>query len=307
MGKANRRKKMTGTKAKQFRPPIPFVDRPYEGIIAEKELVAMRELIPCAVLSAKTNEKYGNKEFDFVTLLPDGVPAMVRGDGRIQVGLQTRFNSGDLSHDAGGALLSAIALESVGGEGVAEFDVRDQSPRLQDILDESFLSSEDGAAESSSGDANVDLQIMNDFSYWFDPNGEQDEATEQALEQNRQEMVPTETVPGVGGMLWCEMNNNFVRYMTAVDEDSLFTALARLSAAGKATLGENSKFVGTFRACGLAIPVFQVDSELTASDLAGPAAELESALNEALEDDSPLSDNERRVRAGLVSRQVTIR
>lgn len=56
---------------------------------------------------------------------------MVRPDGRILV-LQTRSNSADLSHDAGSALLAAIAAKEAGDEG--DFDRR-ASERLQDIVD----------------------------------------------------------------------------------------------------------------------------------------------------------------------------
>ena len=71
MGKASRRKKVTDpAKLKAYRPPIPFVARPYEGLPKEIELVAMRELIPAATLTARTDADHGAVEFDFVTLLP---------------------------------------------------------------------------------------------------------------------------------------------------------------------------------------------------------------------------------------------
>lgn len=300
MGKASRRKKITPAKAAAYRPPIAFVDRPFEGISVERELVAMRELIPCAVLPAKTNKEAGAVDFDFVTLLPDGAPASVRGDGKIQVGLQTRFNSGDLSHDLGGALQAAIALKEAGEEGMVVFDVRDPAPRLQELLDKSFLESEGSQGQSP-------MQITENFIYWFDPNEDQDADTLRALEQNTDDMVPTEEVPGVPGMYWCQMNNNFVRYVTNVPEDQLFTALARVQSEGKATFGEGSRFVGAFRACGLAIPVFQVDPELAAEDLATPGEKLQEALDKALADQKPLDEDQKRIRAGLISRQVTIR
>lgn len=291
MGKASRRKKISPAKAAAYRPAIPFVERPFEGIPAEREMVAMRELIPCAVLPAKTSKENGSVEFDFVTLLPDGAPAMVRPDGRILVGLQTRFNSGDLSHDLGGALKAAIAMADAGEDGVVSFDVRDPAPRLQELLDDQ------GGA----------LEITEDFGYWFDPAEDVDSDTAQALQQNREDMVPTEAVPGVPGMFWCQMNNNFVRYVTDVPEDELFTALARVQSEGRANMGDDSKFVGAFRACGLAIPVFQVDPEVTAEELAEPAAALQEALQKALKEKTPLDPDQKRVRAGLVSRQVTIR
>ena len=91
MGKASRRKKVTDpAKLKAYRPPIPFVARPYEGLPKEIELVAMRELIPAATLTARTDADHGAVEFDFVTLLPEGHPAMVRPDGRILVAPRRR-------------------------------------------------------------------------------------------------------------------------------------------------------------------------------------------------------------------------
>ena len=300
MGKASRRKKMSPAKAAAYRPPIPFVERPFEGISFERELVAMKELIPCGVLTATTDKAHGEREFDFVTLLPDGAAAMVRPDGRILVGLQTRFNSGDLSHDLGGALLRALEMADQGEDGVVSFDVRDPAPRVQELLDPSFLGQGKRGEESA-------LQITDNFGYWFDPAEQQDEDTLAALEQNSADMVPTEELPGVPGMYWCEMNNNFVRYVTDVPEDDLFTALERVQSSGDATLGDGSKFVGAFRACGIAIPVFQVDPDLSASDLAPEGEAFQSKLAEALLEDGPLTDDQRRIRSGLVSRQVTIR
>lgn len=293
MGKANRRKKIDPSKLQNYRAPIPFVDRPFEGLPHEREMVAMREIIPCAIMTAHTNAEYGAVEFDFVTLLPDGAGAMVRGDGRILIGLQTRFHTGDLSHDVGSALAAAVAFEHAGNEGVVQFDVRDPGPRLQEVLD---LEAEQPP-----------MVVVEDFGYWFDPNEEVDSDRAAALEQNRQDMVPTEEVPGAEGMYWCAMNNNFVRFVVAADEDQLYTALARLQAAGTAVLGEDSKFVGAFRACGIGIPVFQVAPEYTAADLAKPAQRLAAALTDALATSTPLSDEEKRARAGMVSRQVTIR
>ncbi len=293
MGKASRRKKVVTRAGRPApRPPIPFRDRPFEGLSHEADLVAMREIIPCASLTAHTSVELGGVEFDVVTLLPDGHPAMVRPDGHIMIGLQTRFHSGDLSHDAGGALLAAIARRAEGSTGLVPFDVRDPAPRLQDLLDDSLTE---------------DMEIRPDFGYWLDPNGEVTPEIARALEQNREDVVPTEQVPGMPGMFWCEMNRNFVRYVTDVEESTLFTALARLQAAGQAQMGEGSRFVGAFRACGLAIPVFELADGASALDVAGDAAVLVRNLDAALDVTDSLTPDERRAREGLVSRQVTIR
>ena len=293
MGKASRRKKVTDpAKLAAYRPPIPFVARPYEGLAKEVELVAMREIIPCATLTARTDAAHGGVEFDFVTLLPDGHPAMIRPDGRILVALQTRFNSADLSHDAGAAVLAAIAAKDRGAEGVVPVDVREPSERLQGILDPQGFTS---------------ISLEDDFSYWFDPSEEVDDETRRALERHREEIIPTEAVPGVPGAYWCEMNRNFVRYVTAVDESALFTTLARLAVDGGANVGEGSRFVGAFRACGIPIPVFELGEGVGAADAAPGVAAMAEALARALTLTDALTADERRVRQGLVSRQVTIR
>lgn len=293
MGKASRRKKVTTAVNRPTpRVVIPFVERPYEALSAEVELVAMREIIPCAVMSARTNADHGSVEFDFVTLLPDGKPAMIRSDRRILVALQTRNSSPDLSHDAGAALLAAIAAERAGTEGAISVDVREAAPRLQDLLDP------EGFGE---------MVLFQDYGYWFDPSDELDEQTSRALEQSRQEVIPTEAVPGVAGMFWCEMNRNFVRVVTDIDEYKLFTALARLRAAGAAHMGEGSRYVGAFRACGIAIPVFELAEGVSASDVAPDAAVFAEGLAEALTLSEPLTPQERRAREGLVSRKITIR
>lgn len=293
MGKASRRKKVANPAAlAAYRAPIPFVARPFEGLVREVELVAMRELIPAAIMTARTDAAHGGVEFDIVTLLPDGRSAMVRGDGRILIAAQTRANSADLSHDMGAALLAAISAKEDGNEGLIDLDVREPSERLQDLVDP------DGFSE---------MEIVENFAFWLDPSEEVDEQTRRALEENRDEIIETVPVPGVAGMYWCEMNRNFVRYVSAVEENSLFDALARLHVRGQARLSEGSRFVGAFRACGLAIPVFELAEGETAEGVAAPAAAFVKALDEALAEKGALSAEERRAKQGLVSRQVTIR
>lgn len=293
MGKASRRKKVANPAAlAEYRAPIPFVARPFEGLPREVELVAMREIIPCATLTARTNADHGSVDFDFVTALPDGRGAMVRGDGRILVALQTRSNSGDLSHDAGAALLNAISAKQNGNEGLVDFDVRDPSERLQDILDPDSLG---------------EMVLEENFAFWLNPDEDWDEATRRALEENHNEIIPTVKVEGVEGMYWCEMNRNFVRYLSDVEESPLFDALARVQAAGKANLGEGSRFIGAFRACGIAIPVFELAEGVRAEDIVKEAGVLEEAIAAALKVKEPLTPEERRARQGMVSRQVTIR
>lgn len=136
MGKASYRRKATNpVKLKAYRPPIPFVARPYKGLPKEIELVTMRELIPAAMTTARTDANHGAVELDFAILLPGGHLVMVRLDGRILVALQIRSNSADLGHDVDAALLAAIVAKGAGDKDVASIDVREPPERLQDIVD----------------------------------------------------------------------------------------------------------------------------------------------------------------------------
>ncbi len=291
MGKASRRKKVANPAA-DYRAPIPFVARPFEGLVREVELVAMRELIPAAMMSARTDAAHDSVEFDIVTLLPDGRSAMLRADGRILIAAQTRANSADLSHDMGAALLAALSAKEEGKTGLIDLDVREPAERLQELVDPTSFS---------------EMEILENFAFWLDPSEEIDDHTRRALEENREEIIETVPVPGVEGMYWCAMNRNFVRYVSTVEENRLFDALARLQGAGKARLSEGSRFVGAFRACGLVIPVFELVEGETAEDIAASAQNFMKALDESLAVQEALSAEERRIKQGLVSRQVTIR
>ena len=80
-----------------------------------------------------------------------------------------------------------------------------------------------------------------------------------------------------------------------------------LAARGQAHVGEGSRYVGSFRACGLIVPVFELPEGASAADVAPGTQALAKALEAALKATERLDDKERRARQGLVSRAVTIR
>ena len=47
-----------------------LVRRPFEGIPAERDLVAMRQLIPAATMAATTVEEHGGVDVVLATILP---------------------------------------------------------------------------------------------------------------------------------------------------------------------------------------------------------------------------------------------
>ncbi len=91
------------------------------------------------------------------------------------------------------------------------------------------------------------------------------------------------------------------------DEEPLLDALARLHARGTDGLGEGTRLIGTFRADGLLVPVWDLAPGTEADEIEAPAAALADRLAAALAEAGPLTEPERRARAGLTNRQVTLR
>ncbi|NED82932.1 topoisomerase II, partial [Streptomyces sp. SID11233] len=71
-------------------------------------------------------------------------------------------------------------------------------------------------------------------------------------------------------------------WVTTVPEERLLDALARLHAAGESSLGEGTRLVGSFRAHGLTVPVWDLPSTMSAADTEKPAASFAERLDAAL-------------------------
>jgi hypothetical protein len=102
------------------------------------------------------------------------------------------------------------------------------------------------------------------------------------------------------------MNREFLRWAFPQDEDAVIDGIARLHAKRESGLA-GGRFVGAFRSSGLVVPVWELPRGTEAADVEEPAAALAVALDAAIASDAPLDANERRARAGIVSRQVTLR
>lgn len=284
MGKASRRNK---DKPKKVR--IKFVERPFEGLPFESELVAMREILPSAVLPVKTKEEFGGEELLIVTLLPGMAAAMRRKDGKLLIATQTVANSGDVSLDLADRIVKAGELEP--GETIVNADQPEPGNRLQDILDLDYTS---------------EMELHNDFNYWVGEDEKDDPQIRAAIEQSGEQVIATEEVEGIEGAYWCRMSREFVRWVRPEEESKVLDALARLHHKRELTF-DNARFVGAFRALGLLIPVFELEAGTEADELAKPMGEFAPKFEEAIASEEPLTADERRTRAGIVSRQVTLR
>jgi len=270
--------------------PLDFVSRPFAGLPSEADWVALREIVPSATATVRTTAEHGSREITIVTSLPESWPALHRLDGAILVALQTNAGSGDPSRDIAATLLAALDLEP--GTPVLTTVLPEAGPRLQDVLDLS-----DGFVPT----------VHDDFDYWLDPNAERTEEIKHSLEDAASTIVETVKLDSVPSAYWCRMGSReFLRWAFAYDEEKVLDGIARLHAK-RASSVAGGKFVGAFRACGISIPVWELPRGTQAGDVEEAAAEFLPGFQAALDDDSDLTSDERRARAGIVARQVTLR
>jgi hypothetical protein len=273
-----------------------LVRRPFAGLPDEADWVALRELVPAATAPLTlTPEALAGAEGDvpsvtLATVLPMAWPALRRADGSVLLGLQTQTASGDLSRDAADALVRALAAEP--GTPVPPRPVPAGGPRLQDLLDLT---------------AALEPVVHAGFDFWVEDTESVTGEVAASLERANAAATPTAKLAGVAAAYWCGTpERNHLRWVMTHDEERLLDALARLSAAGEADLGEGTRLVGSFRAHGLTVPVWDLPVSCRAEECEKPAAVFAERLAAALAVAEPLTPEQRRARAGLVNRQVTL-
>jgi hypothetical protein len=262
----------------------PFVARPFAGRVDETEWVALREIVPAATAPLSV----GGVTVTLSTVLPMAWPGMVTASGARFLGLQVASRSGDASRDL--AYVLEQVLTAAPGTSVAPIELAGPGARLQDLLDP----------------APLDVTLHDGFDYWL-AGAEQDPEVQESMERANASVVPTDRVAGVSSAYWCRMREkSHLRWVLPEDEEPLLDGLARLSATGGLSLGEGTRYIGSFRAHGLLVPVWDLPVSMGAEDVAGPAASFRVRLDEALGGPALTSD-QRRARAGLLSRQLTLR
>ena len=268
--------------------------RPFEGFASECDLVALRELVPSATAPLTLREEHAasGRAVTLASVLPMAWPALVRADGSVLLGLQVTTGSGDASRDYADALLNALAGEP--GEPVGMGRVSEETPSLQDVLDPSVK---------------LDITVHDDFEFWIDGSSDDMSGDVRAsLERAKEYANPTAKLTSVDAAYWTQMGaKEHLRWIMPTPENDLLNALARLHAAGVDDLGPDTRYVGMFRACGVVAPVWDLPLGMGAEATEEPAAAFGERLAEALVDSSPLTDEQRRARAGLTNRQVTLR
>lgn len=299
--------------------PAPFVGRPFEGLPGESDWVALREIVPAATATVRLRPDAGDiaraaqqaggfpgalgeaevslpEQVTITTVLPMAWPALHRADGVRFVALQSVAVSGDASRDLALALVG-VAATPPGGPVASIPQAVAATPRLQDLLDL---------------DAPFDVTVHDGFDYWIADDVTLDAEGTASLQQANESIIPTAALSAAPSAYWCRVGERtHLRWILSDDEDAATAALARLHArgelAGESGLGPGTRFLGAFRAGGLLAPVWDLDPALEAADYEDALASLAPRYAEALADESPLDAAERRSRAGLVSRQLTLR
>jgi hypothetical protein len=296
MGKASRRQRGTDTAPRQPRPkPAPFERRPFEGLPGETDWVALREILPAATAVVTVRPEHvpdgAPGEVTVATVLPMAWPGLHRTDGTVLIGTQSGNASGDASRDLAAQLLAALAAEP-GHPVTTTEQVTADSPRLQDVL---------------APDTAFEVTVHEGFDFWVEGQELEGDAAA-SLERANESVVPTTAMSALPSAYWVRIGDRtHIRLVLPDDEDAATDALARLHAAGDDGLGGDTRLLGAFRACGLLVPVWDLDPELEAADYEQPLAAWGERYVAALASDASLTADERRARSGLLSRQVTLR
>lgn len=295
MGKASRRPRAARAERSARPVPAPFVARPFEGLPNETDWVAMREIVPAATATvrfAKGQAPDGAPdEVTIATVLPMAWPGLHRDTGEVLVGIQSGNASGDTSRDIAQAIELTVATPA--GSPLLTLPVStEDTVRLQDLLDL---------------DAPFEITVHEGFDFWVG-DADLDAEGKASLERANESAIPTVKLDAAPSCYWCRIGDRaYVRWVLPYAEDRATDALARLKAAGQATLGDDGRLLGCFRSSGLLIPVWEVDAQTEAADFEDAVAALRTRIDKASASDEPLTAAERGARAGLTNRQVTLR
>lgn len=269
-----------------------LVRRPFEGLAAECDWVALRELVPAATASLTLREGLPEDvpTATLATVLPMAWPGLRRDDGAVMLGIQNDTPSGDISRDLADVLGRALTTKP--GNPVAGERTSPDGPRLQDLLDPQ---------------APIVPEVHSGFDFWIDDAENASGEIAASLERANAAALPTSRLSSVEAAYWCETaDKNHLRWVMPHAEDQLLDALSRLHAAGASSLGGDTRLVGSFRAHGLLVPVWDLPSAMSAEECEKPAAAFHERLGEALASDAALSADERKARSGLMNRQITL-
>ena len=267
--------------------------RPFGGLAAEADLVALQEFVPSAV----TTFDIKGTPVNIATVLPGAGAALVREEsqgGERFVALQVTSHSQNPGRDLAYALNWVVDAKP--GETLQSTVADGSQPELSSLIDAS---------------ATPDITTYQDFSWWFPEGTPVPPQIQQALQQANDAVLPSEKVGAdlPGAIWWVNPGGGkaHIRWVRTEDNEAqMLSALARIAARGELNLGEGTKFAGAFRTHGLVVPVFDLDPSVDAGSYEEALAALNKQIEAEYTNDAALTADERKQLDNIKSRQVTI-
>ena len=267
--------------------------RPYGGLAAEADLVALQEFVPSAVTTVDVK----GTPVNIVTVLPGAGAALVREEdqgGERFVALQVTSHSQNPGRDLAYALNWVVDAKP--GETLQSTVADGSQPELTSLID---------------ADATPEITTYQDFSWWFPEGAAVPPQIQQALQQANDAVLPSEKVGAdlPGAIWWVNPGGGkaHIRWVRTEDNEAqMLSALARIAARGELNLGEGTKFAGAFRTHGLVVPVFDLDPSVEAGSYEEALTALNTKIEAEYANDAALSADERKQLDNIKSRQVTI-
>ena len=307
---SNRAERMAARKARHAVAAAPA--RPFRRCpAAECDLVALRAFVAAATAQVTWAKGFDAKnEADFATILPGAVPGLIRTrdgaywgekggnpgdkDGKVTQGL-VALQTDPEPTDLVGSLTSALTW-AANGEPGADYSASATDKTLDQIVDPK---------------APLDISVYGNFEWWFADDAQLTPQIKAMLERANETIMPTTRMKpksGIGAPWWVDAGEKaHVRWVRPEPEDALMDAMAKMNAADHLTLGEGSRFAGSFRTHGLLVPVFDLDPEKHSNEWQAGLDQFDEWLTEALADKSELTPDEKGARKGIIARQVTLR
>jgi len=270
-----------------------LVVRPFEGLACEAQLVMMTEFLSSAtaVLPLVSKQAVVPKGVTVTigTLLPNAYRGVRTAKNSIVLGMQNTFNSNDRSRDVADAI--EILVDANPQEYADCQTSLDPGLRLQDFIDPTAL---------------LEVQSLDDFSWWLETNVvEGFEVTD--LDELNSSVITADLIDGVPAAYLVHLADRpQVRMSLPYAEDAATDAWARLAATHQESLGEGTKLLGNFRVHGILTPVWDIATENVA-DIAEEVRAFAQRFAAAVADISELTTDQRRSRAAVVGKHVTIR
>lgn len=267
--------------------------RPYGGLAAETDLIALQEFVPSAVAEFEVR----GEKVNVVTVLPGAGAALVRGEeqgGERFVALQVASHSANPGRDLAYALNWVLSAEP--GQTLQSTVADGNQPELSSLIDAS---------------ATPTITEHQDFAWWFPAGAQVPADVQQALARANDAVIPSTRVHAdvPGSVWWVNPGGGkaHIRWVRPEDnENKILAALARVAARGELNLGEGTKFAGAFRTHGVVVPVWDLDPAVAAESYDDALVALNKEIEAEYANDAQLSAEERKQLDNIKSRQVTI-